>query len=91
MTGEGYQAYIDDSQTTPTISTATTPDVTGLSADLMGMLQDPKATPAFNQSIPGFGSFGKNAVSVVIGHATPQEAADRWNVFVEQAIEAQRP
>lgn len=91
VTTTGYQDYVNNAHSIPTMSNATAPDLSGLSADLANLLNHPDAVPAFNQMIPGFGSFGKSAVSVVIGQATPQEAADNWNVFVQQAIQAQKP
>jgi len=90
VTTTGYQAYVDQGGFVPTMSTAKAPALIGLNANLAALLQDPNATPAFNQSIPGFGSFGKISVSVVIGQTPPQEAADNWATFVEQARLAQQ-
>ncbi len=72
------------------MSTATTPAMTGLYADMAKMISDPNSTPAFNNSIPGFGNFGKIAVSVLAKQNTPQQAADKFETFVDQAIAAQK-
>jgi raffinose/stachyose/melibiose transport system substrate-binding protein len=88
VTTDGYQQYVDDAQIVPTLSTATAPDLTGMNASMKTMLTDPDSTPAFNNSIPGFGNFGKIAVGLVAGQSTPQEAADKFNTYVQQAIAA---
>ncbi|MCV2394347.1 ABC transporter substrate-binding protein [Actinotalea sp. M2MS4P-6] len=90
ITTEGYQDYVDEAQAVPTLTNATTPDLGGLYASLADVLMDPSTTPAFNQSVPGFGSFGQVSVSVLVGQASPQEAADTWQAYVDQAIEAQQ-
>ncbi|MDR1807933.1 MAG: ABC transporter substrate-binding protein [Propionibacteriaceae bacterium] len=89
-TTTGYQDYINDTKSTPTLDTATLPsDLGELYQSLAAILQDPATTPAFNQSVPGFGNFGQLALSVLVGQATPQEAATKWQTFVDQAREAQ--
>jgi raffinose/stachyose/melibiose transport system substrate-binding protein len=91
VTTTGYQDYINDTKSTPTLDTATLPsDLGGLYESLAQILQDPSATPAFNQSVPGFGNFGQLALSVLVGQSTPQEAATKWQTFVDQAREAQQ-
>ncbi|MEF2978502.1 ABC transporter substrate-binding protein [Subtercola sp. YIM 133946] len=90
VTSTGYQSYVDEAKIVPTLSTATAPDLTGLSADMKTLLSSPDATLAFNSSLPGFGNYGKIAVSVLVGQATPQGAADQFQTFVDQAIAAQQ-
>ncbi|HEY0119393.1 MAG TPA: extracellular solute-binding protein [Cellulomonas sp.] len=87
----GYQTYVNEAKSSPTLDTATLPsDLGGLYESLAKLLQDPTTTPAFNQSVPGFGNFGQIAVSVIVGQATPQDAATKWQTFVDQAIAAQQ-
>ncbi|MGC3992842.1 MAG: ABC transporter substrate-binding protein [Propionicimonas sp.] len=90
ITSKGYQAYVNDAKSAPTLNTATAPQLEGMYAALAKILQDPTTTPAFNQSIPGFGNFGTISVSVLTGQATPQKAADSWQTYVDQAIQAQK-
>ena len=90
VTTKGYQSYVTEAKSVPTLSTATAPKLTGMYASMQQMLTDPNSTTAFNSSIPGFGNFGKIAVSVVAGQVAPQKAADNFEVFVDQAIEAQK-
>jgi raffinose/stachyose/melibiose transport system substrate-binding protein len=89
-TGTGYQAYVDEAKCAPTLDTANPPtDMGEMYVSLDQILQDPTTTPAFNQSVPGFGNFGQLSLSVLVGQSTPQEAATKWQVFVDQAREAQ--
>jgi raffinose/stachyose/melibiose transport system substrate-binding protein len=90
ITSKGYQAYVNDAKSAPTLTTATAPEFTGMYASLAKLLQDPNTTPAFNQSVPGFGNFGQISVSVLVGQATPQKAADKWQNYIDQAIAAQK-
>lgn len=91
VTTTGYQGYVDDAKCTPTLDTATLPSgLGGLYESLATILQADSTTPAFNQSVPGFGNFGQIAVSVLVGQATPQDAATKWQTFVDQAIAAQQ-
>ncbi|TIC82755.1 ABC transporter substrate-binding protein [Nocardioides sp. GY 10127] len=89
VTTDGYQQYVDDAKLVPALSTATSPDLTGMYSEMETMLLDPKSTPAFNQSVPGFGNFGKIALQVIAGQTSPQDAADDWQTYVDQAIAAQ--
>jgi len=90
VTTEGYQDYVDAAQIAPTMSTATAPEMTGLYADMNDMLLAEGRTLAFNSSIPGFGNFGKIAVKVLVGQSTPQEGADEFQTFIDQARTAQQ-
>lgn len=90
ITTTGYQSYVDEAQIVPTLSTAKAPAMTGLSADLKTMLQSPDATLSINASIPGFGNFGTIAVKVLAGQATPQQGADQFQTFIDQARSAQK-
>lgn len=88
-TGAGYQDYVDAAQIVPTFTGATAPTFEGMYATVADLIESPDSTPAFNMSVPGFGNFGKIAVSVLVGQSTPQQAADDWQKFVDQAIAAQ--
>lgn len=90
ITGKGYQSYVTAANIVPTLSTATAPSLTGMYASMRSMLTAPTSVIAWNNSIPGFGNFGKIAVSVVAGQVTPQKAADNFETFVDQAIAAQK-
>ena len=89
VTGAGYQDYVDAAKIVPTMSTATAPALTGMYADLNTMLSAPGAAISFNSSIPGFGNFGKIAAKVLVGQSTPQQGADEFQTFIDQARAAQ--
>ena len=89
ITTDGYQDYVDAAQIVPTMSNATASELTGLYADMNDMLTAPGATLAFNSSIPGFGNFGGISAKVLVGQSTPQEGAEQFQTFVDQARAAQ--
>lgn len=89
VTGEGYADYVKDAQIVPTFTGIAVPTFDGMYQTVAELLESPDATPAFNMSVPGFGNFGKLAVSVLVGQSTPQRASDDWQKFVDQAIAAQ--
>lgn len=89
VTSDGYQAYVDAGQFAPTLSTATAPELTGLYADMNTMLSDPNKTIGFNSSIPGFGNFGGISAKVLAGQSTPQQGAEEFQTFIDQARAAQ--
>jgi raffinose/stachyose/melibiose transport system substrate-binding protein len=90
ITTKGYQSYVDEAQIVPTLSTATAPKLNGLSSDVQKMLESSDATLSVNASIPGFGNFGTIAVKVLAGQATPQQGADQFQTFIDQARAAQK-
>lgn len=91
ITTDGYQTYINAVKAVPTLRNASLPSgLRGMESSLASILRDPDTTPAFNQSIPGFGSFGQIAVSVIVGQSTPEEAAKKWQTDIDQAIQAQQ-
>ena len=89
VTSDGYQTYVNAGKFAPTLSTATAPQTTGLYANMNTMLADPNKTLGFNSSIPGFGNFGAISVNVLVGQATPQQGADQFQTFIDQARLAQ--
>jgi raffinose/stachyose/melibiose transport system substrate-binding protein len=85
-----YQKYVDDSGSIPTLSSATTPTLAGLWADVDKA--DKKATPGLtlNSSIPGFGNqFGNESDKLAAGQETPQQVATKMQAFVDQALQAE--
>jgi len=89
-TTDGYQQFVDDAQIVPTLNTADASSLSGLYADAAKLLQSDDAVIGFNSSIPGFGNFGGLAVKVLVGQSTAQDAADSFQTFVDQAIDAQK-
>ncbi|MGC3953775.1 MAG: ABC transporter substrate-binding protein [Propionicimonas sp.] len=90
VTSEGYQGYVDAGQFAPTLSTATAPELKGLFADMNAMLSDQNKTIGFNSSIPGFGNFGGVSARVLAGQSTPQQGAEEFQTFIDQARAAQQ-
>jgi|GEM_PF-6084684 len=88
-TGDGYQDYVDAAQATPTLNTATAPELDGMFAQLSAQLESPTRTPTVNRSIPGFGNYGKLAATVLAGQSTPTDAVDEFQTYIDQAIAAQ--
>ena len=90
VTTKGYQTYINDAKLPTTLSTATTPKLTGMYASMASMLSAPTSVVAFNNVVPGFGNFGKICVKVLAGQDTAQKAASEFQTFIDQARAAQQ-
>ncbi|MFT4081687.1 MAG: ABC transporter substrate-binding protein [Nocardioides sp.] len=82
-TGKGYQDYIDDAGSIPTIDTATTPKLQGLWQDVDDALDG--ATLTINSAIPGFSQYGNESDSLLAGQESPAEVAKKMQAYFKQA------
>ena len=83
VSGEGYQAYVDEAGIIPVLSSATTPPLSGLWQQVATILET--ATPAYNAALPGFSALTTEVNKLLAGQAAPQQTADSLNTILEQA------
>ncbi|MBP2328974.1 raffinose/stachyose/melibiose transport system substrate-binding protein [Kibdelosporangium banguiense] len=82
----GYPDYVKQSQALPTMSGVTAPELQGLTLEIGKAYES--STLGIGSNIPGFNAFGSLAAQLLAGQLTPQEAADKVQLSVQQAIAA---
>ena len=84
-TGPGYADYVKLEGTYPAIEGVAKPKIQALIATAM---ETAEQAPAFNNSLPGFGSFADLLGQQIAGQLTPVQTADRMQKAMEQAAKA---
>ncbi|MFT4212923.1 MAG: ABC transporter substrate-binding protein [Microbacterium sp.] len=86
-TGQGYQDYVDEATSIPTLDTATTPEMQGLWQEVADQYEA-SASLGINAGIPGFGNIGDETMKLTAGQSTPQQVADNMQAYYDQAVAA---
>jgi raffinose/stachyose/melibiose transport system substrate-binding protein len=90
VTGEGYQAFVDESGTFPVLEGADPPagGITGVRQELKEAYETSTAF-AFNSNLSGFNTEFPNYITGMLsGSETPQSVAERAQTVFEQAASA---
>lgn len=83
VTGDGYQAYVDEAMIVPVLTTATAPELPGIMQDVAASMDG--ATLTVNAAIPGFGAIVAETNKLLAGQQSPQDTADQLQLAFEQA------
>jgi len=86
VTGTGYQTYVDEAGSVPTISDTTTPKLQGLMQDVQSTIGSAGLT--VNSAIPGFGNFGNEVDKLLAGQQTPDKVGSAMQAYYTQAAAA---